>query len=449
MNNSVDFLLDRFRAASGKTAFVEVDGTTVQYGDLLRRIDEAGRALEARRVGPGHAVQLVGDFGAAATAWLLAAWRLGAVVAPLAPSSLERKEQYADILGATAIVDVPAGRIVDGPGGSSHPLYEALRAFDSPGLVIFTSGTTGTPKGALHDVRRLLTKFHSPGKDLTTLAFLLFDHIAGVDTLLYCLANASTVVCLPDRSVETVCKRIATYDVEVLPTAPSFLNLLLLERQDDLGSLRSLRIITYGGETMPQGVLDRLADTLPDVRLIQKYGTSELGALRSRSDSDRSQWLSFGGKGTRWRVSDGLLEVSTETAMLGYLNAPSPFTPDGWYRTGDRVEVEGESIRILGRDSDLINVGGQKVYPAEVEEAISQLPGIADVAVFGRPHPILGSTVCARVRIATPGTSDAEARTLIRQGLAGRLEAYKIPQKIEVTSQALSTDRFKRKRTII
>lgn len=445
MSDAVDFLLERFLAASGKTAFVEADGATVTYGDLLDAIDRAGEMLASRKVGPGWAIQLRGDFGVRSTAWLLAAWRAGATVAPVAPTSVERQEEYARIADAALIVEAASGEVFDGPGQSRHPIYYTLRATDSPGLIIFTSGTSGAPKGAVHDVRRLLAKFQQKGKDLVTLAFLLFDHIAGVDTLLYCLANTSTIVCLPDRSVATVCSCIEAHAVEVLPTAPSFLSLLLLEG-GQREKLRSLKIITYGGETMPQGVLDRLARALPDVRLIQKYGTSELGALRSQSDKSNSRWIEFGGAGADWRVADGLLEVRSNSVMLGYLNAPSPFTEDGWYKTGDRVETDGTRIRFLGRDSDLINVGGQKVFPAEVEEAISELRDVAEVAVFGVPHAILGHMVCARVRMASPDADAAAVRTLVRTGLAGRLEGYKIPQRIEVTTQALSTDRFKRRR---
>ncbi|WYK06990.1 hypothetical protein DWF04_019610 [Cereibacter sphaeroides f. sp. denitrificans] len=143
---------------------------------------------------------------------------------------------------------------------------------------------------------------------------------------------------------------------------------------------------------------------------------------------------------------EGRLEIRTETAMLGYLNAPDPFTADGWYRTGDLVEVEADRLRFLGRAGDMINVGGQKVLPAEVEGALLALPGVAEAAVHGAPHPILGAVVVARVRMAEAGLAPAEQRTALRRGLSGRLEPYKIPQKIEIVTEALTTERFKQKR---
>jgi acyl-CoA synthetase (AMP-forming)/AMP-acid ligase II len=450
METAVDFLLERFGAAGGKTAFVEANGDEVPYADFLIRIDHFRAALSAAGVVPGAAVQLRGDFSADAAAWLIALWAEQAIVTPLAPVSFEKAAEFVTVGAVEWIVEAgalaPQIALARGPGHSRHALYDALRGAGDPGLIIFSSGTTGAAKGALHDARKLLGKFRTPGKDFVTLAFLLFDHIAGIDTLLYCLANGSTIVCPGARSPAEIAGLVERHRVEVLPVAPSFLNMLLMSGAHEGRDLSSLKIITYGAEMMPQGLLERVAEAFPSARIVQKYGTSEIGALRSQSDGNRSRWLRIGGGGTEWRVVDGLLEIRTPTAMLGYLNAPSPFTEDGWYKTGDRVEVDGDMVRFLGRDSDLINVGGQKVFPAEVEAALREIEGVAEVAVFGRPHPMLGATVCARIRMTDPALAAAEVRTRIRQGLTGVLEPYKIPQKIEVTQETLTTDRFKQHR---
>ena len=129
--------------------------------------------------------------------------------------------------------------------------------------------------------------------------------------------------------------------------------------------------------------------------------------------------------------------------MLGYLNAPSPFTPDGYFMTGDAVEVDGDFIRFLGRDSDIINVGGQKVYPAEVENLIRNLAEVEDVAVYGEPHAILGAAVVAKLKPVDPATSLKDLRIAIRTALSGQIEPYKIPQKYLLTQNALTTARGK------
>ena len=107
--------------------------------------------------------------------------------------------------------------------------------------------------------------------------------------------------------------------------------------------------------------------------------------------------MTIGGDGYEYRVVDGLLEIKARSSMLGYLNAPSPFTDDGFFRTGDRVEVDGEYIRVLGRESEMINVGGEKVLPTEVEAVLIDIPGVNDAVVYGESHPLLGQIVCADV----------------------------------------------------
>ena len=129
--------------------------------------------------------------------------------------------------------------------------------------------------------------------------------------------------------------------------------------------------------------------------------------------------------------------------MLGYLNAPSPFTDDGWFHTGDAVEVDGEYIRILGRKSELINVGGEKVYPAEVESVIQEMENIADVAVYSEKNPITGNIVCAKVSLS----HDEERRALtsrIKKTCRERLQAYKVPVKIKIVDGQQHSDRFKK-----
>ena len=104
------------------------------------------------------------------------------------------------------------------------------------------------------------------------------------------------------------------------------------------------------------------------------------------------------------KVVKGILWIKANGAMMGYLNASNPFDPKGWYCTGDEVDVDGEWLRIRGRKSDVIIVGGEKVHPQEVEEVLLELDAIEDVAVQGEPHPIVGQIVTARIRPRVPRT---------------------------------------------
>ena len=124
------------------------------------------------------------------------------------------------------------------------------------------------------------------------------------------------------------------------------------------------------------------------------------------------------------------MEIKADSAMLGYLNAPSPFTEDGWFRTGDAVDVDGEFLRILGRKSELINVGGEKVYPQEVENCIQELDEVAEVTVYKMKNPLLGAIVCASIRL----TVDIEppiAKEKILRHCRARLEKFKIPVRLK------------------
>ncbi len=110
--------------------------------------------------------------------------------------------------------------------------------------------------------------------------------------------------------------------------------------------------------------------------------------------------------------------------MLGYLNAPSPFDEDGWYNTHDVVEVDGPYIRILGRTTELINVGGQKVYPSEVESALLEMDNVREATVWGEPNPVTGQVVAARVTLARPEDQPSvrAAHPPLLSGPAGRLQ---------------------------
>jgi len=143
---------------------------------------------------------------------------------------------------------------------------------------------------------------------------------------------------------------------------------------------------------------------------------------------------------------NGILQIKAKSAMLGYLNAPSPFTEDGWFNTGDAVEVDGEYIRILGRKSEMINVGGEKVFPTEVENVIQAMDNVAEAIVYGEKNPIVGNIVCARVRLLKDedrGAFIARLKKFCRE----RLQSFKVPVKVEVVDSKQYSDRFKKIRS--
>jgi acyl-CoA synthetase (AMP-forming)/AMP-acid ligase II len=445
----IDFLRERFGAAREREALIWRD-QKYTYGWLLDEVNRLAEELEQLGVARGAVVSIEADFSPRAVALLLALIERNAILVPLTSSVEEKKPEFREIAEVEAVLEIREDDSLHAtPTGvtATHELLRKLKNAGSPGLILFSSGSTGKSKAALHDIVPMLEKFKVTRNTLRTITFLLFDHIGGFNTLLYNLSNAGCVVTVQDRRPETICRAIEQHRVQLLPTSPTFLNLLLVIEAFRKFDLSSLGTVTYGTEVMPQSTLERFHALFPNIKLQQTYGLSEVGILRSKSRSSDSLWVKVGGEGFETRIVEGLLEIKAKSAMLGYLNAPSPFTEDGWFKTGDAVEVDGEWLKILGRKSELINVGGEKVYPAEVESVLQLMEGVEDVAVTGQPNPISGQIVYARVRLST-SESLAEFRNRMRAFCQGKLARFAIPQKVELVEQSLHGERFKKMRRI-
>lgn len=443
----IDFLRERFAAARDREALIWRDQAWT-YGWLLDEVDRLAASLESLGVPKGAVVSVEADFSPRAVALLLALIERNAILVPLTSSVEEKKPEFREIGQVEAVVEIRADDSLNAwmtGARAEHELILRLKQAGSPGLILFSSGSTGKSKAALHDIVPMLEKFKVPRHTLRTITFLLFDHIGGFNTLLYNLSNTGCVVTVQDRRPETICRAIEQHRVQLLPTSPTFINLLLVSEAYRNFDLSSLETVTYGTEVMPESTLQRFHGLFPKVKLLQTYGLSEVGILRSKSKSSDSLWVKIGGEGFETRIVDGMLEIKAKSAMLGYLNAPSPFTADGWFITGDAVEVDGEYIRILGRKSEMINVGGEKVYPAEVESILQLMDGVEDVAVRGEPHPITGRIVFAKIKLSTD-ESLTEFRKRMHEFCRDKLARFKIPQKVELVEHAMHGERFKKMR---
>ncbi len=441
------WLLERMEGWRAEPALVWAE-TRCTYGELLDAVATWLLELERHGLGAGSVVAIEGTFSPKACALLLALLERRAIAVPITPGSHVHRSDYETISEAEATFSFDPSDVVTVTRHArtpSHALTKKLQARGHAGLVIFSSGSSGVPRAVLHDFEALLEKFRTPRHRKTVLTFLLFDHIGGIDTLMNTLASGGLVVTTPSHAPEAVCALIERHRVHTLPTSPTFLNLLLVSEVWQQHDLSSLQTIAYGTEPMPAATLARLAAVFPETKLVQTYGMSELGVLRSRSKPDGSLWISFTNDGFETQVRDGVLWVRTPTAMLGYLNAPDLFDADGWLNTQDAVEVDGPWLRVLGRQSDLINVGGEKVYPAEVEAVVLRLSNVADVAVYGEKSPLTGQFVAARVNLVEPEPFDVFKRRL-RAHCREHLEAFKVPVRIELTDEKQFSARFKKVR---
>jgi len=443
----LEHLMNVLRANPEKDAVIW-QGRAYRYAWLYEAVSRWGAFLEEQGVKPGSVVSVEADFSPNAIGLLLALIRRSCIVVPLTASVEVKKSEFREIAQVETVISLADGETSQvRPTGArvEHELLLHLRLEQRPGLILFSSGSTGKSKAVVHDLVPLLEKFTLPRQTLRTITFLLFDHIGGINTLLYSLSNAGCVITVQERLPDVVCAEIARHKVQLLPTSPTFLNLLLASEAYRRHDLSSLELVTYGTEVMPESTLKRFHELFPKVRLLQTYGLSEVGILRSSSRSSDSLWVKIGGDGFQTRVVDGMLEIKARSAMLGYLNAASPFTVDGWFRTGDAVEVDGEYFRILGRKSELINVGGEKVYPVEVESVLQAMEGVEDASVKGESNLITGQIVAARVKLRTNETV-SEFRNRMFAYCREKLPRFKIPQKVLLVSGDIHGDRFKKMR---
>jgi Acyl-CoA synthetases (AMP-forming)/AMP-acid ligases II len=443
----IDFLFDVFRHNAEFEAVIWQD-QSFGYGALLKRTNHWRSFLRRNRITTGTVTAIEADFSPNAIALMLALIENGYIAVPLTLSVAAQRAEFMAIAEVEALLEFDArdeARLTRVDRGPSHELLKRLNDQGHPGLILFSSGSTGQSKAAVHDIVRILRKFKVRRHARQAITFLLYDHIGGFNTMLYQLSNAGCIVTVQERNPDSVLRAVERHKVELLPTSPTFINLVLLTEAYRRYDLSSLKIVTYGTEPMPESTLRRFHEVLPHIQLQRTYGSSEVGILRSKSRSSDSLWVKLGGEGFQTRVVDDTLQIKAESAMLGYLNAPSPFTDEGWFNTGDKVEVDGDYFRILGGESEIINVGGQKVYPAQVESVVQEMPEVAEVSVYGEKNAIMGQIPCAAIRLRQP-RDQRQFHREFRQFCRQRLQEFQIPVRIRLVENEMYGERFKKNR---
>ena len=425
-------------------------GRHLSYGEIWARVEDWSARLGADGVGAGDVVAFSGDYGPGTVALMFALMRAGAVLVPLTAEVAAEREALLDMAGVRFLyvfdMDTDRAALTRRDGTTAPDLIAAFRERRRPGLVVFTSGSTGAPKGILQDVEQVMTKFVQARRGWRTVLFLLMDHFGGFNTFLAAFAYGGVAVCPGGRDPESVARAIQESRADLLPTTPTFLNFLITSRIYQSFDLTSVELITYGTELMSEATLEKVREIFPAAQLKQTYGLSELGVLRSQSESGGSVWVRVGGRGFETKVVDGVLWIRSEANMVGYLNAPDPFDADGWMNTGDEVEVRGDYMRFRGRRTEVINSGGKKIYPIEVETALMAMPNVADATVEALAHPIMGQVVRAKVSVAEPEDPRAMAERL--RGLCNqRLARYKVPVRFsQIAADDHHNVRFKKVR---
>lgn len=383
-------------------------------------------------------VAIIGDFNPSSILTLLHLIDLGVIVVPLTIETIHEHEYFFE--SAHVDVIIKDGTVSHRSHEGNHELIDLLRSKGHAGLVLFSTGTTGRPNAILHDLTSFLKKFETPRPALRTMNFLLFDHIGGINTLLHTLFNKGVVVTPESRTVDSVLDTCRKHSVEVLPTTPTFLRMMLMSGAVPSKVPECLKVITYGTERMDQPTLDELCSLLPKVDFRQTFGMSELGIVRVKSESRESLFMKIGGEGVETRVVDNVLQIRSQSRMLGYLNAPSPFDSEGWYDTKDVVETKDGYYKVVGRISDVINVGGLKFMSSEIERVALTFPGVSLVKATPKKNPITGQHVELLVQ---PSSEDAFDKDMLMSFLKERLQPHMVPKRIRIENVSVG-HRFKR-----
>jgi acyl-CoA synthetase (AMP-forming)/AMP-acid ligase II len=446
----MEWLIDRFKIAPERIAFIH-DDRNVSYKDIVSIIESYSNLIKKEGIRSSETVAVLGDYSPEIFCMFLALFRQASIVIPLTNSSVVEESLALAISGCEWYIQFDKYSLTPtifrmGLKSNNSLLGEFCQLFE-PGLILFSSGSSGLPKAILHNFNKVAEKFLKCREPIVAIPFLMIDHFGGINTILAVTSSLGTLVTVVERSFTNICKTIEKYKIELLPTTPSFLTMLLASNCLEQYDLSSLKRITYGTEVMPQTTLDRLHAKFTKIDLHQTYGLSEVGVLRTKSKNNGSVWLKAGGDGFSTKVINNVLWIKSEYSMVGYLNAPSEFDEYGWFNTNDHVEVDGEYIKILGRRSDIINVGGEKVYPTEIESLLLKMDGVEDVVVFAEENNMLGNIVAAKFVLNKPETlSGLKKRTRIF--CKGKITRFKIPVKFYISNETTISPRGKKIRHI-
>ncbi len=342
-------------------------------------------------ISEGSVVAIIGDFSASTINILIRLIDLKTIIIPLTKENRPNHEYFFEQASVDYVIE--NNKITKLKNPKKNLLLEKFRLTKSPGIVFFSSGTTGRPKAILHDLNIFLKRYSEPRPAYKTLNFLLFDHIGGLNTLFHTLFNKGQVVIPYARTVSEIINDIENYKVELLPTTPTFLRMLVMDDELNTKRLKSLKVITYGSEMMDENTLLRLNKILPNVKFKQTYGMSEISILRVKSENNKSLWIKIDSDELEIKISRKVLFIRSKIKMFGYLNNKSPFDKNGWYNTNDLVEKKGQFIKIVGRSKQIISIGGLKILPSEIERIALQHPLIKDVKAKGVSNPITGQHI--------------------------------------------------------
>ena len=443
----MSWLINNFNSFDNKIAIIHKD-TSYTYRQLFNNIERIKKDVIKDKINPGEVISILSDYSFNSISLLLALYQNKNIIVPIATKiENEVNDRIEESFTSKSILlDSNEFTVNNHAVDNPHQMIETLQNANSSGLILFSSGSTGKPKAMIHNFDNLINHYQDKKeRSINMILFLMFDHIGGLNTLLNILSIGATTIIPENRNADDICRLIQEYKIKVLPSSPTFLNLILMNNSYDKYELSSLRMITYGTETMPESLLNRLKEAFPKVKFLQTFGTSETGIANTSSKSSNSTFMKINDPDLEYKIVDNELWLKSKTQIIGYLNSSmNGFTSDGWFKTGDLVETTNDGyIKIIGRSKEIINVGGEKVLPNEVESMILSIPEIEDVTVYGKENIITGQTVVCDV-VLKEEIKSKEIKIIIRKYCKDKLDKYKIPTKVYIVKKLNFSNRYKK-----
>lgn len=430
----------------------------LDWSDLGGLADDLAGRLAGAGVRPGDRVALLAGNRLEWVLAFLAGLRVGAIVMPL-NVRLGRPELERQLALAAPRVVLADGEHEERAGPGALRVEQGLGIWsvgraplagppppDAGALIAFTSGTTGAPRGATitHDAlvrsaAAYVSLLGTTPDDTTTVLVPLFHNTGYVDGLAHLLLAGGAVDVPGAFSTLPALDALARRPASVLVAVPGIVRLLMLhERAGD--AFDACRILAYGGATTPPAWRAELERRWPHARLYDIYGLTEFTSLTHALGPDEAAVhptsVGLPVAGVRQRVVDGELQVAGPMRMLGYWNAPEATAAvlDGeWLRTGDLGEIDDAGfVTLRGRAAEVINRGGEKVHPAQVEAALARVAEVAEAAVVGAPHPIFGERVVACLTLRHGRDLDEDA---VRASLDGAVADFAVPERFLVVDE--------------
>jgi len=476
--------------------FLLGEGAPVTFADLDARADRCAAGLAARGIGAGDRVAVAGLNTVDWLTLFFGAVRLGAAVVTLNVRYRETELEYMLRQSGTRLAVTPAElggfdyralyaglaprlpaleSVVwfgdEGPDGFAALLDtdgsapETDLGPDTPAVVLYTSGTTGRPKGAVITHGSLLASAsgqqqrQATGPDDVLVAALPFNHVGGITcTIVHALVAGARVALIPAFSPAGALQAAAEHRATVLAGVPTMYVLMLAELQKSGHDLSSVRIAVAGGSNVDPPLARAMAEAFPGAHIENLYGLSETSGacVISAADDDLAtvcETLGTPLSGVEVRVTDpvtgapvadgqdGELQVRGPSVAAGYWEMPEETAEafrDGWLLTGDMVSRRPDGHLVLrGRRKEMFLQGGFNVYPVEVENVLAAHPAVAMAAGIGVPDEVLGEVglyfVVPRDPAAPPSVGELIA------WCRDRLADYKVPRRIEVRGELPTT----------